>query len=264
MFTKLLKYEWKASAGLLSILSLCALGVGLIGSILMRFATGSISDENIGAILTIMLAALFVYLALIAYVIGSEIFLMYRFYKSKFTDEGYLTFTLPVRSWQIFLAAFLNNLIWMLIIGTVLIVSMFLVLSGILSGLGVRFAEVFGEFEAVAGANTFDFFTKQILFVVVSFVSGVCLIMSSITIGSVLAKKHKILASIGIYYGISMVLSIVTTIISVAVMFGEYMTASTVDPLDSMYVVQTLIQGTLAVGGFFLSVYLMDKKLNLP
>ena len=36
MFSKLLKHEWKANAGLLGILSACALGAGLLGTLVMR------------------------------------------------------------------------------------------------------------------------------------------------------------------------------------------------------------------------------------
>lgn len=264
MFTKLLKYEWKASAGLLSILSACALAAGVIGYFLMRFAFRGIVDENIGVEITIVFAVLLLYLAFLAYFVGSGIFLMYRFYKSKFTDEGYLTFTLPVRSWQIFLAAFINNLAWILIAGQVVIVSLFLILSGVGAGIGFWFTEIFREIRYQFSADMIGDVAIQLLLFIVSFLSGICLIMSSITIGSVLAKKHKILASIGIYYGISMILSIVTTIFTVMLLLGENTLSSTTESLDSLYVIQMLIQGTLAVGGFFLSVYLMDKKLNLP
>lgn len=264
MFTKLLKHEWKATAGILGILSLAALGVGAVGAILMRYIVGSATDtaaaqssEVLEGILTVML--IFSFLALFAYVIGSEIFLFIRFYRSRFTDEGYLTFTLPVRTWQIFLSSLLNIIIWTLIISAVMITSIFaIVFSGIQkSGVLDQFGQIW---DTMNGINEFaDIVPLQVLYAVVNYVSQIIVTMTCITVGAVLAKKHKLLASIGVYYGYSMVANILYTMFTVSTVMSD-----TVMDMQLIYLVQIIFQTIVGVGGFFLSAYLMEKKLNLP
>ena len=127
MFAKLLKYEWKATSKLLGVLSLAALGVGVVGTSVLKILVVSFADgigDGLEGFIPVILipAMIMIVFALIAYAFGSVIILMYRFYKNKFTDEGYLTFTLPVNSHQIFLSSLLNMLIWLMIITDRLII----------------------------------------------------------------------------------------------------------------------------------------------
>ena len=61
MFAKLLKYEWKATSRLLGILTLCALGIGLLGGCVVRalvFFTQKIVVHNEAALATVGLSFL--------------------------------------------------------------------------------------------------------------------------------------------------------------------------------------------------------------
>lgn len=263
MFAKLLKHEIKSTAGLLGILSPAALAVGIIGGFVMRGvmnppATAQGTEEV--SLLAGMLLP-FVFLSLFAYAFGGEIYLAVQFYKRKFTDQGYLTFTLPVRSWQIYLSSLLNMLLWTLVIGTVTIVSFLAVIfiamydteawhmmMDSVSQFPVEMQPVFGEFGIWSVLNP-----------IIAFVSGNVLLITSITMGCVLAKKHKILVSIGCYYVISMVLSTVSTIFSTISMFR-----SVEIQLDQIFMASSLQNLFVILAGSVLSVWLMDKKLNLP
>lgn len=269
MFAKLLKYEWKSSRGILGILSLAALGVGVLGTLILHTLVKNSTETTAGdetamwlpAVLIIVL--IFLILALVAYGVGSELLLLYRFYKSKFTDEGYLTFTLPVTSRQIFLASFLNMAIWMAIIGLVIMLSvgMMVLVSIVTSGVFnyVDYSEIRESFsmmlESLDGENLVWLSPIAGL---VSFVYSLVMMMTSVSVGAVLAKKHKLLAAFGIYYGISMVSGILNSLLSMV------MTFSASPSMNVLYLGQIGIQAVLAVGGFFLSTYLMEKKLNLP
>lgn len=270
MFTKLLKHEWRANRGILGALSLAALGVGILGAILCRILFNEETmtsfqrqDEWISIALTIVL--MFLFFALIAYALGSQFLLLHRFYKSKFTDEGYLTFTLPVSSRQIFLATFANISIWMLIITAVAASAFFIMFFGGISGAGIDLStqfqtlnRMFTQFQL----NTSDFMYifLNLLSGLVSFLSSIVIIMTCVTMGSVLAKKHKLLAAFGVYYLYYMVHSVVyTSIMTNTMIFAE----STAD-MNPMVLGEIVTQLLFSVGGFFLSTYLMDKKLNLP
>ena len=123
MFAKLLKHEWKSTAGLLGILSLAALGLSVLGTVILRILNnyGDQMSGNGYPLVPVALGTMLFFLAvaLIAYAVGSRILLLARFYRNKFTDEGYLTFTLPVNCHQIFLSALLNMVAWSLITGAV-------------------------------------------------------------------------------------------------------------------------------------------------
>lgn len=133
MFVKLLKQEWRATSKLLGIMSLAVLGVGVLEAVILRMmvANQDIGAASIAVNSTLSSLMLFLSLAIVAYVIGVQILLIVRFYKNKFTDEGYLTFTLPVTCHQIFLSSLVNMVIWTVISGivTVLCVGIILVVG---------------------------------------------------------------------------------------------------------------------------------------
>lgn len=286
MFSKLLKHEWKANWGLMSILTLAAVGVGILGTIALRVLVNygdMISESESFLVLLLFPLGMLVFasfVSLVIYVVAVSYVLLFRFYKNKFTDEGYLTFTLPVNSHQIFLSSALNMLIWW-VISIVLMVILFacMILFGtatdglvnmdiirsfknmeyVWEALGEIFGQILGESYGVLGLVT----------VVVTPVYSVVLWMTCITLGAVVAKKHKILAAIGISYGANVVLNIVSSVVSVLpslILIGNpnpgeaemqaYFTLSSV--------VQLVLLAGVAVGGYFLSTHLMKHKLNLP
>ena len=260
MFAKLLKHEWKATWGILGMLSLCALGAGVVGAVMLRLLIDAAETNQNNPLNAISPSVLmFVLLGLMVYSVGGSILLYFRFYKNKFTDEGYLTFTLPAKSWEIFLASLVNILIWSVIIGLVVCVSVGLIL---VLGLGDLVKNIFPAdawqqlLESVDGEVILNLAMNA-----VNAVSNVVVIMACITLGAVAAKKHKLLAAVGIYYGASTVRNTVSTIVMASTMesaqtFEKVMTVSSVS--------NALIGVLFAVGGYFLSVYLMDHKLNLP
>ena len=260
MFAKLLKHEWKATWGILGVLSLCALGAGAVGALMLRLLVSAADGKQVD--LLGMLAPtvlMFAILGLLVYSAGGSIVLYYRFYKNKFTDEGYLTFTLPAKSWEIFLASALNILLWTMIIGLVMAVSIGLIV-------------VLGMWEYMKDVLTLDTLEELLEMVdgevilnlamyAVNFVSGIVLAMCCITLGAVAAKKHKLLAAVGIYYGASVLRNTMSTVAMAAAMnnatdFASVMTASNVS--------NAVVGLLFGVVGYFLSVYLMDHKLNLP
>lgn len=286
MFSKLLKHEWKANWGLMSVLALAVIGAALVGIIALRVLVNygdMISESESFLVLLLFPLGMLVFasfVSLVIYVVAVSYVLLFRFYKNKFTDEGYLTFTLPVNSHQIFLSSALNMLIWW-VISIVLMVILFacMILFGtatdglvnmdmirsfknmeyVWEALGEIFGQILGDSYGVLGLVT----------VVVTPVYSVVLWMTCITLGAVVAKKHKILAAIGISYGANIVLNIVSSVVSVLpslILIGNpnpgeaemqaYFTLSSV--------VQLVLLAGVAVGGYFLSTHLMKHKLNLP
>ena len=87
--------------------------------------------------------------------------------------------------------------------------------------------------------------------------------MTCITIGAVLAKKHKILTAVAFYYLLSMVTNVIFSFLSTMALMARYNGAA-VDIALMAQLTQLITRLLLAVGGYFLSIFLMKRKLNLP
>lgn len=267
MFAKLLKHEFRTSKSILGLLSLVALGVAVLATIALKLVVCSAGNQLM-LIATPMLD--FSVIALVIYAVAGELLLLAQFYKSKFTDEGYLTFTLPASPHVIYLSSLLNILIWSILVVLTLVVSFGIVL---LFGTSPdqlintrRFANVewqrsFAEVSAVLGLDALDTLISLIR-ALISMVFSVVLSTTSITIGATAAKKHKILAAVGIYYGISMVITMVQNMLLVPM---TYRNATNLEAIwDFTGTVQTVIWLACIVVGYFLTTHMMKKKLNLP
>lgn len=274
MFAKLLKYEWKSGMRVIGVLSLGVLGLGVLATIMLRIMVfcGSHAESDLSAVIMIMLttALVFMCVALGVYGVAVQILLLYRYYRHKFTDEGYLTFTLPVRSRQLFLSSYVNILLWTLISGAVVAVTVsFAALFGPVEN-GLVNTEMFAEIGEVMRFVSAVFlksgnglyYGMAFLQMVVVLISTPVISMTCVTVGAVVAKKHKILTAFGMYYAFSALMGMASTVIT-------FLAAILVGDNGQVFLlagngIQALLTLGAAVGGYFLSVHLMDHKLNLP
>ena len=273
MFAKLLKYDLKANLKLFCLLGGCALGVGCLSAVVLRLLTAN--WEKIIAkdgLMLVMIPAifflLFAYLGIILYGASTQYILLYRFYKSRFTDEGYLMFTLPVKTHHIFLSGALNNTIWTLITAVVILLSLLIAVC-----LGPVWSEevleeirwVFEDMSFVFGDSMSGGYSISIVFyVLVLGLYSIIAPMSAVVLGATAAKKHKVLAIIGILIALSVCMSTINGVISGAVQ----LVAFTTDNAETLVAVTPLLNSIvplgMAIGGYFLSIHIMKNKLNLP
>ncbi len=282
MFAKLLKHEWKASWATLGIITLSILGLSVLATIDLRLMMNVdlATDNGAFAALLTMACGLFLFayvVALVVYAVGTQFVLLHRFYKNKFTDEGYLTFTLPVNVHQIFWASFVNMLIWLVISVVTVSMAVFVLLlfgtaqeglvnTEIFSGIGNVLQGLLDlPWEELFGGDATYLVVVYCLQLLIAPFQGLVIPMACITIGAMVAKKHKILAAFGIYYGIntasSMVSSVLTMLPSafVSVNGGDLLTQTNVTVTISL-----LLSMGLTVGAYFLTTWIMRRKLNLP
>lgn len=277
MFTKLLKHEWQATKGILALLCIIVLISGLaIGAVMHHVVTAEedivVIDETTVASETAMsdfeevMCVLLIMTGVGAVAIcsaGSLFFLIYRFYRRCFTDEGYLTFTLPVTTHQILLSSLVNTIIGELImmvavclsvgIAAVLFLAAFpenLIWADVSAGLKEAFSQMWNSL-----VENIDVLSSLTVTGIISALSELIVLMLAVTIGAMVAKKHKILAAVGVYYGISMVQSFVLAIANLSVVSAENVL--------HIFSVTGLTSLVIAISGYFLMHYLADKKLNL-
>ena len=279
MFSKLLKYEWKANAKLLWILSLCALGAGVMGTLVTRLMV--YLDKNAEQVDMVILGNMglgsilaFICVALIGYLLAVQFINLFRFYKSRFTDQGYLTFTLPVTPHHIFLSSFLNILFWLLISFAVFCISGLMI--AVIGAWDVWENSFISADDVIDIGQSLDDVLSQepgyrlnliltVVGVVIEVLYNIFLLMTCITLGCVIARKGKIFLTIGLYYGITMGVSIVEStlalipLLAISEFYESYYIFA-----DVVLCINMALQIGLAVGGYFLSTHLMKNKLNLP
>lgn len=269
MFTKLLKYEWRATRELLGILCLVCLGASVLGGLTMRYLMLFDGGDTSGNFLTVisifgMMAAMFA-VGMVA--VASLLLFLGRFYKSRFTDEGYLTFTLPVTTHQNLLSSLVNTAIGMLlmvlVMGACLLLWLVIGLSGSQDLIRLMWQEMprlWSAFLEIWGQIPWNYVAMLGLNMVTSAGCTLVMLMLSVTIGSVLAKKHKVLAAVGVFYGIRVLLSMV---------LGLSVLTPILTSQDEQLIMLRIIRGTpllttlVAVAGYFLMYRLVDKRLNL-
>ncbi|MBQ9785398.1 MAG: hypothetical protein IJW29_07845 [Clostridia bacterium] len=222
MLRKLLKYDIKAIWKIWVWLAVAAVLISVMGGLCMRFLVDTAEEASAFIILKIIaiFGVLACYLTIAALLFVTAILVYWRFYKNFFSDEGYLTFTLPVSRAQLLLSKTLNAAIWMVASGAVITLCFAEV---ILIVDPVIFADLFqgiGWLLRQDGAWVLLMYLPQLLLLgIASLWFNISLIQLCITIGSVIAKKHKILASIGVYYLVNMVLGFAGQLITIVGVF---------------------------------------------
>ncbi len=261
MFTKLLKHEFRTTARLLGVLSLAALLVGVLGFIFTLTATlnKNLQDHPLFVLLFLPVFML-IFFSLVGYGIAS-VFIPYKqFYQKKFTDEGYLTFTLPVTSHQILLSSILNSIIWNVISFFVIIITVLLIFSPMISQ---SMHEISGLFQLFS-TDEFDALYSTGERIIDSLVGisaipySILLPFVSITLGSLLAKKRKVGMAFCIGYGISMIVSFFVNYLSIFKYTSESMTLIYVSGIITI-----MLYLSLSVVGYFVMHHLIRKKLNI-
>ena len=290
MFRKVLKYDFRAVGRLWWILALSLTWISVLGAIALRSIISFMSmDMARYTILTeVMLigAIIFLFAAFIAICASgllSQLLVYYRFYRNFYTDEGYLTFTLPVSRKTLLLSKTVNAFIWTVLSGALIILclSIFILIAPpaeYAAGFYDSFFRVFlwggiSFFWDKLGAWLIVYVIEGILILSAYTLFSISLIHFCITTGAIVAKKYKLLAGIGIYYVANMAVSIAWQII---MLFGSAIFGGLYDEflrnassaVQNGYTALVLLITFVGVSALALVAYLLtqkklERKLNL-
>lgn len=280
MLKKLLKYDMKSMVRMLVPLSLAVMGTTVAGTASLRIMQNVNTGTSTSWILTSTLMIVFIstILALIAFSIFSQILIMYRYYTNLFTDEGYLTFTLPVKTTSILTSKVINAMIWSAYSLLIIFFCIFIYVAfGMAEGSHLINSEIFRELkdgiriltETYSAGIIVKYIIEFLVFLFVSLLYGTISIYLALTIGSIIAKKHKILAAIGIYYGINMIMSLFITIINSILSFSnvyqfDYFANIAADKVfDIAFYINAGSFLIFSVISYLITRQLLKNKLNL-
>lgn len=274
MLKKLLKYDWKSVSLLLLILHGILLVYTLIGRLGIAFGLSGAGDTMVSSVTTMYgIAAglyIFVYVLFIfAIGVATYVYLAIRFQKNLFSDEGYLTHTLPVSPTKLIWSKMLVAWAWIAIDLVCVIVLVFLlVLFKETSG---PIGDLFHEFIAIF---TGDYGTQNQIFTIILILSMLAqlfgfyttLALFSMCLGS-LFKTHKILGAIVSFFGINIVFSLLSTILMFVVPAWSPVTyetsALTGSQQNGLFLCYLVLYLVCSVIFFLGSRYILSKKLNL-
>lgn len=274
MLKKLLRYDFKSVLRFWWIAALSTVGLALVGGWSWSVFE---KDKELPQMLYVVatLAEIIAVLGGVAFVIMTVIILFSRFYKNFFTDEGYLTFTLPVKRSSLLNSKLIVSVTTLIITGLVLLFD--LLVAVCIGEADVVFTREFwinlGKeiehfFETLDGYVVFAI-VQTIVSVILTVIISVLFAFCCITIASIIAKKAKVITAIIIYYVAN------STVIFGLVMYNLFAMDTLVDWLDSvpiylenptavlMSLCKILFSGIFCAVLYSFQYWMLDKKLNL-
>ncbi|MGI6008208.1 MAG: hypothetical protein ACOX8E_12040 [Ruminococcus sp.] len=276
MLKKLFKYEWKASARVMLVLYGIVILFTLLSRLLMEVSGIRSGDGSLPIVETISALILMISVVLIgSSVIFTWIFIAYRFYKSVFTEQGYLTNTLPVTQQQIIIAKGLTGVIWQ-VINWLVVVAAFLIMAADGNDF-VGFFKIFPEIFRMFTIRDIALSVWLILFIIIASPFTMVLEMyMCIAVGNLLSG-HKVLGAVGTYAGLYVVQCIIGVIVMVCSGLQYLSVEYTGNTVEMQSRLQHQLLSTLNINlaaalivslafiamGYLVTKHIMTKRLNL-
>lgn len=276
MLGKLFKHEWKSISRLLLIVHGFILIFALFSRIFLEINGGiDVAISNNGNNFVSLVAALiifFIVLFIFCAAMLTYIYIGYRFYKNVFTDQGYLTNTLPVTPRQIIFSKGLTGLLWIIIDVIVLSGSLAILFTDtdLLAGL----TEAFGNMS-VSFSDIPAFFWLLLFMLLLSPFLMIVHLYFCVSVGS-LIPNHKVLGAVGTYIISYIIMQIISTVVlsvsgfvfatgsmSTTGMTNAEATTYVTGMLNPIFIISIIFELICLVLFFFVTKYIMTKKLNL-
>lgn len=276
MLGKLIAYEfrgvWKPALIILVIMAVAgvagSMSLATVDALTDNYSYSS-SDVTTDLSIALTLFTLFAGFIVWAGVVGLFIVTVVRFYRTMFTDEGYLTLTLPVSTAALVMAKYLVGFVIMAA-GTALAIILYsMMLAPLTSDYGLSASTTilamlsgsFGFFDDQAPAAVAAGAVNAI--VGIGYQLGLAYL--ALTMGAWLAKRHKVAAAVGIYLGISWLLSLVFSVANVLALvgIGDYGWETVTMMTGAVSVAQMVCYAVAAAACVALSVFLVRRKVDL-
>ena len=263
MLSKLMKYEIKATARIFLPLYALIIPMSLLTKVFLHSTADSFEIPRMitMSVYVILIVALFVMTLIVT---------IQRFYRNLLGDEGYLSFTLPVKTHTHIDAKLLVTFMWVVISTLIAALSIFILAADgqTMAQLGRWWVRDVSPFFAKYGAQVWICVFEVIILMLVSTLCQTAEIYAAITVGN-LSSKHKLIAGIGAYIGFGVVMQTISSLLveMFKPYFESFFQASHLDsPFPAMnYILLIILLGELIYLGifYFLTEWLLSRKRNL-
>ena len=273
MLKKLLKYDLKAVLKYWWIVALSSIVLSCAGGWSISVFVNE-KELPITLYIVATIVAIIVILGISMFYFATAIFIYTRFYKNFFTDEGYLTFTLPVKRTQLLNSKLITSIIASSMTGFIVVIDFFIAIFIGISDLVDKndLSIIWDEFSQISTGNMIYlvvFVIEILLLLVLCEILATLFVFCCITIASIIAKKAKIITAIGIYYVAN---SISSSILSIFWLFGASSIGIWMDAIPVNYacpvfalllLMGIFFLGILCTAFYSLQYWMLDRKLNL-
>lgn len=266
MLGKLIKYDLKYGLRIFIILHVILIAVCTLG----RFFY--MEKINFNAPANTIIPSLIVFSSVLillftAVCFGMTALIAVRFYKNLFTDEGYLTWTLPATATQHLWAKIISGVIWET--GNLLLcsLSLWILVSG--ENVTTAYASISSEVTLSLGMPVSQFGIVGLIYSLFSTIGSVIFIYLCIGIGQ-LFPGHRVLCSIVMYF----IFTAVTQMLTFALMFafniapgftnyGHMTRPDATHYMMASFQISAIMSVFLMIVGYIGIHYIMNKKVNL-
>ncbi len=274
MLAKLLKHDFKSLFKYWWIAALVSLGLGIVAG---RCFPIIISEPDIPVIfrITAVLALYVAFIGIGVFSMFSVVMIFIRFYKNLFTDEGYLTFTLPVKRASILNSKLISAVLFSFATNFVMFLSYFFaVVTGFWRYIFKQeFFENLGEMidfiSDELGAYFFVYCIEALLLLAALTTLSTLLLFVCITVASVITKKARLIIAIGIYYLASSVFASIAQVLSsfslssIAMKLATLSTGAQYPAVAGMLLCVIMLISVICGAMYITEYYMLDRKLNL-
>ena len=269
MLGKLLKHDFKALFRNYSLLFAVLLLVTLLYKVCLLL------PKNIVLEFTNSLMGVLYVVVILGCLFGTVVINIVRFYKNLVTDEGYLTFTLPVSSKQIVASKLISTLVMDVLMAVAVLLSTLVLRSNL-----PVLAELYQSIETALHQIAANAEYRTLVVSVVGFITLACVYtqmgaFTAVAIGQT-NRTHKIAAGVGayalIYFVTQCVMGVVVLLwaqqfqiynINIDLANIEMTPIGMLNAASGLFFIVGAVAVVLGVACFFLTDYLFAKKLNL-
>ena len=268
MLKKCLRYDMKAIYPLWIFGAIAMLLMSIPGGLALR--SQAIHANDIDHFPWEVFVLMVVYFVGAAFLILSEILIYVRYYKHFFSDEGYLTFTLPVKRRVLYTSKVLNGVIWQALTAFVILISVIIMFMFVPTTTSTDTIEPITDAILSYGWAWAYVLEGLAMLVIYAFLSVLSMYLI-IAIGATIVRKNKVIVTIGLVYGASIALSILSWVL---IFVGGFYIASAAElfPMgpSNIYLFIFLILllaiavlFTIAVCIALITLRIIERKLNL-
>lgn len=281
MLGKLIKYEWKGLRFPLMIMMIVLAGTMILTCGVILTINPKL-DETLAwySVMALMLSIFLYYFGIIGCTLGTTLIVVVRFYKTCYTDQGYLTHTLPVTPHQLLNSKILTAIFTHLLMIFAIILSIFIILqvgihhvfsfipdysyAELRHEFSIVFADILDSFEDEFGLRLGLYIAYLLFYCIVGVISNVITLFGCVSLGQLYAK-HRIVGAIAAYFLLQFVMMIIGYITAIPMytrmLAGTYYDNATVfgimSPTMNMSLLTTVL---LAVAMYFVNLHMMTKN----
>ena len=269
MLGKLIKYEFRASGRLLLPIYGAVIIMGLICALFVKIQPDFSFDSKLLMVASIVSMILF-FVLIVAAIIASYIFAIYRYKKNLLDSEGYLMNTLPVSVWQNISGKLIPAIIYQLlsvIVAFIAGILFFIIGSNVtVANLFEAAERFFEELAKVSSMHLWLAVTEFSILILISLATSNLMVYAALSVGHSFTT-HKILSSVCVYVIFYIASQFINTFLLIAAgtVFNSVMTNfNLTDSLPHMLIIGLiLLETAYGVIYFFISNYFMKNRLNL-